>query len=203
MTPSPDSLHAQMEHLKRVVPEVLDLATARTDEEFCACFNGLLEKAVMHLEKNAKNFGELNEVGLTAVLAACFLGYGVTVVQEGNSNGHVDLTIEVRLVSPVQRRLAEAKIERSPATHEQGLDQLLRRYSTGRESSGWIILYVKSANISARMKALRDNLDRKMPLQQVAACEEHPIKWAFVSKHVHSSGETLRVEHVGCNLHII
>jgi hypothetical protein len=202
MSADTNTLYALVEILKRQAPEVLDLALAKTEEDFCVVFDRLMERAVMHLEKNAGNFAHWDEVAMSAVLTAFFNGMpGMSVVQEGHSNGHVDLTIEVRLVSPVQRRLAEAKIEKGPAYHEKGLEQLLTRYVTGREQSSWLILYVDHPNIKGRMQTLRDNLDTKRPLKQMAACTPHSIKWAFVSAHEHLSGEVIRVSHVGCNLH--
>jgi hypothetical protein len=198
-----DSLEALVNHLRQVAPEVLDLTTAETEEEFCASFDRLLERAVIHLEKNSKNFITLNEVGLSAVMGNFFNGMpGVIMTQEAHSNGHVDLTIEVSLASPVQRRLVEAKIEGGPVEHEEGLAQLLGRYVTGRESTSWLLLYVRLKDIRARMQALRDNLDLKKPLNQTGACLNHNsnLKWTFTSDHRHSSGETVRVVHVGCNL---
>jgi hypothetical protein len=198
-----DSLQALIDHLRQVAPEVIDLATAETEEQFCASFDRLLERAVIHLEKNSKNFASLNEVGLSAALGNFFNGMpGVSMMQEGHSNGHVDLTLEIKLASPVQRRLVEAKIEGGPVEHEKGLAQLLGRYVTGRENTSWLLLYVKLKDIKARMQALRDNLDQKRPLNQTGACLSHngSLKWIFTSDHGHSSGETVRVVHVGCNL---
>ncbi len=202
MSTTSDSAYALIERIKQHAPEVLDLVTAQTEEEFCSFFDRLMERAVMHLEKNSQNFAHWDEVAMTAVLTGFFNGMpGLSVVQEGHSNGHVDLTIEVRLASPVQRRLAEAKIEGGPVRHEKGLEQLLSRYVTGREKSSWLILYVNRPNIKGRMQGLRENLDRNRPHKQSGACGPHLINWAFVSVHSHSSGEMVRVSHIGCNLH--
>lgn len=203
MKQSQDSLHAMVEHLRKVAPEVIDLSVAKTDDDFCKSFDRLLERAVVHLEKNSRNFKKLDEVGLTAVLAGYLSGMpGMNVIQEGHSNGHVDLTVEVRLASPVQRRLAEAKIDRGPVYHVRGLQQLLKRYSTGRENTGWLIVYVMKAGIKGRMEKVRKHFNKERPELQVGTCVDHAIaKWAFVSVHSHSSGERVRVAHVGCNLH--
>ena len=58
-----------IEMIKRKAPEYLDLITAATDEEFAAAFDAVLGKAVVHLEKNQKNFNALDEEGLTGALA--------------------------------------------------------------------------------------------------------------------------------------
>ena len=197
-----DSLDSIVERLKLVAPEVLDLATANTEAQFVECFDRLLERGIAHLEANSKNFKDLDEVGLSAVLAGFFNGMpGIQVVQEANSNGHVDITITVSIAHPVQRRLAEAKIERGPAYHESGLQQLMNRYATGRGSSAWLLaFYVKVADIKSRMEAIRKHLDSSRPCNQDGQCVDHKIKWAFVSTHKHSSGEQVGVAHVGCNL---
>jgi len=197
------SLHGLIERLKVVAPEVIALATAATDEEFCECFDRLMERAVDHLEKNAANFADLDEVGLTAALAAFFNGMpGLSIIQEGHSNGHVDLTILVRLAYPVQRRLAEAKIDRGPAYHVGALQQLLNRYSTGRDKFGFVIEYVRLPAIKSRITALRSHLDAKLPCGQIGQCLDHALKWTFQSEHAHSSGEKILITHVGCNLHV-
>jgi hypothetical protein len=196
------SLADVCERLKRVAPEVLDLATARTETEFSAAFDLLLERAVRHLEANAENFETLGEVGLSAVLCGCLSGtYGIRATQESHSNGHVDLVIEINLAAPIQRRLAEAKIESGPVNHQKGLGQLLTRYITGRECTSWLLLYVRGADIKARMQSLRTRMDIDRPHNQTSECENHRQQWCFVSPHKHSSGEIIRVVHVGCNLH--
>src|SRR5262245_55649970 len=122
-----------VELMQRKAPEYLDLLTARTDEEFEQAFDGILEKAIAHLEYNKKNFSTLNEVGLSAVLAAGLATPGLSISQEEYCNGHVDLIIEADHCVPARRKLAEAKIYDGPEYHIQGLGQLLGRYSTGRE----------------------------------------------------------------------
>src|SRR4051812_14991407 len=83
-----------IEMIRRKAPEYLDLITAATDEEFAAAFDVVLGKAVAHLEKNKKNFDALDEEGLTGALAGSLNIPGLSVAQETNSNGHVDLTVE-------------------------------------------------------------------------------------------------------------
>ncbi len=199
---NPDSLKKVVEYLQKSAPELIDLATASSEAEFCLAFDRILERAVRHLEENAENYQSLGEVGLSAVLRGCLNGnYGIRATQESHSNGHVDLLIEFNFAHPVQRRLAEAKIEHGPAAHQKGLSQLLTRYVTGRESTSWLLLYVKSADIKSRMEEIRTRLDSDKPRRQKGKCDDHPLKWCFSSNHAHSSGETIRVTHVGCNLH--
>src|SRR5687768_1201317 len=94
MTGQSDSVFDLVERIKRKAPAYLDLLTAETDAEFEVAFDAVLGKAVVRLEENKKNFEPLDEEGLSAVLAAALTIPGMTVTQETNSNGHVDLTIE-------------------------------------------------------------------------------------------------------------
>lgn len=199
-----DNLKDVYDHLQKRAPEIIDLATAETEEEFAAFLDRLLERTACEMEANSNAFCKLNEVELSAIVAISLNGMpGIRVIQEGHSNGHVDLTITVNLTSPIQRRLAEAKIEDGPSYHVKGLDQLLGRYSTGRERYAWLLEYVKRADIKNRLEAIRAHLDKVKPHNQNGDCRDHDqnLKWFFHSDHLHSSGEQITVTHVGFNLH--
>lgn len=190
------------ERLKRKAPAYLDLITAETDEEFEKAFTALLQTAVAHLEKNKRNFAALDEEGLSGVLAGTLSIPGLTVTQETNSNGHVDLMIEADHCVPSRTKLGEAKIYASPSYHIKGIGQLLARYTTGRETAGLLINYVRDEDINGITAKLRAKLDEKLPANQTGPCEAHTLKWSLTTKHKHSSGETLSVHHIGCNLHV-
>ena len=196
-----NSLRDLISHLERVAPELIDLALAKDNQEFSTLLDIFLERAAAHVEANARSFFNLDEVGLSAVVATYFNGMpGIQVIQEGHSNGHVDLTVTVNLVSPTRRVLAEAKIESGPAYHEKGLAQLLGRYSTGRYPNAWLLVYVKSGAIKTRLEALRQHLDTTKPLNQTGKCRDHPARWFFMSDHIHASQEQITVTHAGFNL---
>jgi len=196
-----DSLAALTERLRRRAPAYFDLITSDSLEEFEAAFNALLETAIFHMEKNSRNLASLDEEGLTAVLAGTLTMPGLVVTQEQNSNGHVDLTIEVSHCTPARTKLGEAKIYSGPKYHIKGMGQLLGRYTTGRETSGLLINYVRQANIARIATVLMAELDTKLPEDQVGSCQGHTLKWSFTTKHRHSSGEILSLSHVACNLH--
>jgi hypothetical protein len=202
MTPETDSLFAFVNRLYRETPELIQLATAKTDEEFEAAFDLVLDKTVRGLEANKVNFETLGEEGLSADLAHSLSMPGIAVMPEMNSNGHVDVVIYVYLCNPRRTKLCEAKIYDGPAYHIKGMRQLLNRYSTGRESRLLLISYVRKRNIKGLIDGLRKRLDRDRPLSQKGPTRDHTMKWSFLSSHVHSSGEILHVGHVGCNLHI-
>jgi hypothetical protein len=201
MSRSRDSAAELVERLKRRAPAYVDLLTAESAEEFEAAFTTVLEKAVSHLEKNKKNFEQLDEEGLSGVLAGCLSMPGLTVTQETNSNGHVDLTIEADHCTPARIKLGEAKIYSSPSYHMKGIGQLLGRYTTGRETAGLLINYVRKPDINAIAATLRAKMDEVRPENQTAPCENHILKWSLVTKHKHSSGEELSLAHVSCNLY--
>jgi hypothetical protein len=197
-----NSLLSLVERLQAKAPEYLDLMTAETDEEFDIAFDALLEQAVAGLESNSKNFKSLSEEGLTGALAMALSVPGLTVSQETNSNGHVDLTIRIDHCFPMRKLLGEAKIYDGPVNHYKGIQQLLGRYTTGRERRGLVIAYFKKEGISTLVQKLRDKMDADLPSAQQGQTTEHTVKWWFLSKHKHSSDEVLCVAHIGCNLHV-
>jgi hypothetical protein len=202
MTSNRNSAAELIDRLKRKAPAYLDLLTADTDEEFEAAFSVILEGAIHHIEKNKKNFASLDEEGLSGVLAGVLSVPGLTLTQETNSNGHVDLTIEADHCLPARIKLAEAKIYSSPSYHIKGITQLLGRYTTGRELSGLLISYVRKEDIKGITAKLKIELDRMRPENQTGCCETHKLKWSLVTMHRHSSGEVVKLDHVGCNLYV-
>ena len=202
MTVPNDTAYDLVERIKRKAPAYLDLLTAETDEEFETAFDAVLGKAIARLEENKKNFEKLDEEGLSAVLAAALSIPGMTVTQETHSNGHVDLTIEAVDCVPPRKKLGEAKIYSGPEYHAQGLEQLLGRYTTGREGRGLLIEYFRKNNIAGLVEKLRKKMDDERPLNQNGTSVPHHLKWSFITTHLHSSGEHLQVGHIGCNLFI-
>lgn len=126
----------------------------------------------------------------------------MTITQETNSNGHVDLTIEADHCMPARIKLGEAKIYDGQNYHIQGLGQLIGRYMTGREGRGLLIEYVRKPDIKSKMAKIRIHMDDKLPLNQSGPSQDHVIKWAFLTEHRHSSGEDVQVGHVGCDLYL-
>lgn len=195
-----ESLEALIDTVRRKAPEYLDLLTARGEDDFEAAFAPMLEQALHRLEANSKNFASLDEEGLTATLALALSAPGLTITQETNSNGHVDLTIVADHCFPTRKKLGEAKIYDGPEKHFGGLEQLLSRYTTGREGRGLLITYVRKADIAGLLKKLRERMDTELPSQQQGAATDLPLKWSFLTGHSHACGEVLEVSHVGCNL---
>jgi hypothetical protein len=190
-----------VERMKRQAPQLLDLYTARTDEEFEKAFDVLLERIIDAVERDKKNLSQLNEDGLTGYLVTALNMAGLSASRETNSNGHVDITIDAGFCAPMRRKLGEAKIYDGPAYHMCGLEQLLGRYTTGREGRGLLVTYVKKADIAGLIKKLRDKMDAERPLKQRGKTLDHTLKWSFISVHKHKCGDDLQVGHYGCNLY--
>ncbi len=183
-------------------PGILWVFVAKTDNEFDLGLEGLLEKAIIHLEKNANHLFNLGEEAISAFLVAYICMPGLRAVQEVHSKGHVDITIEAEHSPPVRRRLGEAKIYKDHPYHVKGLEQLFLRYATGREGTGILIEYVKKPKIKDLVEKIKIHMDTEKPCAQDGDSEYHRIKWAFTTNHKHRSGELLRVLHLSCNLHI-
>ena len=113
-----------------------------------------------------------------------------------------ELTIEADHCTPIRVKLGEAKIYSSPSYHIKGIGQLLGRYTTGRETAGLLINYVRKPGIKAIVTKLKTEMDNKLPENQTGPCEDYVLKWSLVTKHKHSSGEIVSVGHIGFNLHV-
>jgi hypothetical protein len=194
---NPDSLLALVDRY----PEFIKIAASQTDEQFDEGLEGILEETMDYLERNANHLSPLNEEAISAFLVAHLNRPWLHVTQEAHSNGHVDITIEADHSPPVRRRLGEAKIYDGPAYHVEGLQQLINRYTTGREGSGLVVEYVKKQGIKDLVVKIRSHMDSLKPCVQNGESQSHRIKWAFTTKHQHHSGEIVRVLHLNCNLH--
>ena len=196
-----DSLAALIEMQIQKGSPYLDLVLARSEQEFDAAFWAILEEKLTHLEKNRKLFGGHSEDQLTAVLVGALNFLGLRTTSQEYSNGLVDIT-SVGGCTPRRIKLGEAKIYAGPANHMRGIDQLLTRYTTGRETTGYLLSYVRHGNIKKITLRLRAKLNERKPVQQIGNCEDHTLKWSFTTKHDHISGERLSLAHVGCNLYV-
>lgn len=189
------------DYAKLLGKETIDMVTSTTDEEFDSAFDNWLIQAVAKLEKDKNEFKDLSEDALSSILAAALSTPEISVTREQNSNGHVDLTAKLNNASPQRIKLGEAKIWRGKEYHVKGLDQLLNRYTTGRECRGFVVSYVRLKDIKALFEDLRKYIDKSKPFNLEGLCLDNNIKWSFLSKHKHSSGELVGICHLGCNLH--
>jgi hypothetical protein len=182
-------------------PALRGILVADDAVEFDNLLEQYIEQCVDSMEAEAHHLHPDSEEKLSAFLAARLSHPGLDVRRESYTNGRVDLTIRQEGVIGGQVRLAEAKIYNGPAYHSDALEQLIKRYSTGRPRTGYVIEYVKKAKIAELVTGLRSHADSNLPVQQEGATIDHPMKWAYQSQHWHSSAELLRVVHVNVNLH--
>jgi hypothetical protein len=195
------SLRDLGERWKGQSPAIISLYTAQTDVEFESAFEAILELVLSGLEQNKPNLAGLSEDGLSDILVIAFNAAGLRATRETHSNGHVDLTIDVGFCSPMRRKLGEAKIYDGPSYHLQGLEQLIDRYTTGRETRGLMIEYVKQADIAGLIQKIRERMDKDLPLNQQGPTQDNGLKWSFLSVHRLKSGDDHPVAHYGCNLY--
>ncbi|WP_294911427.1 hypothetical protein [Tatumella sp. UBA2305] len=182
-------------------PVLRKLFEARTAEEFDDFLDRHFEECVQRMEAEAHHLNGDSEEKLSAFLAATLSMPGLSVVREGYSNGRVDLTIKSESINTPQRRLAEAKIYSGPSYHTQAIVQLVSRYSTGRQSRGYVVEYVKKPGISDIVVKLRTIADKTLPVFQHGITKEHSMKWAYESSHKHASEELIHVVHINVNIH--
>jgi len=182
-------------------PILRKLFEAKTPEQFDDFLDRHFEECVQRMEAEAHHLKGDCEEKLSAFLAAALSMPGLSVVREGYSNGRVDLTIKSESVKSTEKRLAEAKIYSGPSYHSKAINQLISRYSTGRQSRGYILEYVTSPDISNIVLKLRNRADKDLPVQQVGGTEDRTMKWSYKSHHRHSSGELIKVVHINVNLH--
>lgn len=182
-------------------PALRKLFQARTAEEFDDFLDRHFEKCVQGMEAEATHWKDDSEEKLSSFLAAALRMPGLDVTREGYSNGRVDLTIKSESMTFSQRRLVEAKIYAGPAYHEQAIEQLISRYSTGRQSRGYVVEYLKKPGIAELVLKLRKKADADLPVRQYGETSDHRMKWAYVSGHRHTSDELIHVVHINVNLH--
>lgn len=194
-----ESLYEVTEYLLKSDPSYR-LFMSGDEQDFNKGIEYVLVKVINQLETEANHFLNDSEEKLSAMIAIALNNQFISVTRESHNRGHVDISIISKL-PPIRRRLGEAKIYGGPVYHVQGLSQLIDRYSTGRETFGFILEYVKKPNIKELVEKIRKHLDNELPCKQVSKTEDHSTKWAFSSYHKHSSGEVIEVLHLNCNLY--
>lgn len=182
-------------------PVLRKLFQAGTAEEFDDFLDRHFEECVQRMEAEAHHLMDDSEEKLSAFLAAALRMPGLDVIREGYSNGHVDLTIKSESMTFPQRRLAEAKIYAGPAYHVQAIEQLIARYSTGRQSRGYVVEYFKKPGIAELVLRLRKKADVDLPMRQHGTTGDHRMRWAYISDHRHASEELIHVVHINVNLY--
>ena len=182
-------------------PELRKLFTESSADDFDTFLDLHFARCIQRMEAEAHHLASDGEEKLSAFLAAALSMPGLSVVREGYSNGRVDLTIRSESLLSPEQRLAEAKVYDGHSYHAQAIRQLISRYSTGRQPTGYVIEYIKKRGITTIVTQLRNRADAELPECQEGSTAEHAMRWAYVSEHRHTSDELLRVVHINVNLH--
>ena len=195
-----DSLLALVNVVKQQNPELLAMVLAQTESDFFDAAEKAVERAVKLIEAGAKRYGDLDELGLSLMLANLPTQAGLLTEAEGYHNGHVDLRIHHFERGRFQY-LGECKIHDGFKHHCDGCDQVLG-YCSGRDGRVLCLDFFKVAAMFQKLDELRARMNAEKPLQQVARSLDHFIRGAFITEHKHSSGARVQILHLGCNLHV-
>lgn len=180
-------------------PYVIQLWASETEDEFFDAAEHALEHTVSTMEAGARFYGKTNERALSKQLSDLLSAASIPTCAERCWNGHVDVTIS----HPVGERftfLGECKIYDGFERHCKGCDQLLNRYSTGRNGRVFCLEFCKHRGMYDKLGKIRIRMDDERPLGQISSSKGHFISGAFITSHKHWSRATVAILHLGCNL---
>jgi len=150
------------------------------------------------LERQAKNYKPLSEDGLSGIFVTALNQSSLFQAQnEAFSNGHVDISITC--LSFKQKHeftcLGEAKIWNGQKYALQGIEQI-DRYLTGRHDKGFMLYYFKTKNCDLLFDGYLDRIAKDGIADVFSRNTRHAI-----TKHIHSSGRSIFLDHLAVNLH--
>ena len=182
-------------------PELLKLVAAENEAEFVAAVEQVLGRAVNTIQNGAKQYREMDERGLSLLLADLMNHSGVSATAERFNNGHVDVVVE-HLLGGRWRYLGECKIHGGYQYHLAGCEQVLS-YCGGQERRAFCLDFFKKSEMYERLKQLREQFDAELPAKQDGASVEHVVVLgAFLTTHEHASGSRVEILHLGCRVHM-
>ncbi len=179
-------------------PNILELLKANTEEAFIAATEGALERALRTIESGAKQYSCLDERGLSKLLADFLNLAGYQATAERNINGHVDVVVE-HSFGGRWTYLGECKMHGGFQYHVDGCKQVLG-YCTGREQRAFCLDFFRVVGMFGKLAKLRAQMDSETPLSQSAPSADHRIRGAFLTIHVHASGGSIELLHLGCSV---
>ncbi len=197
-----DSAFHFFELVQSICPECITVLTSKSVDDVNEGIYSLIEKAARTLESNKRLFNPLNENGLTGIIITSLSTFGIEASPQTHTNGHVDITIKAKNSNFSYFILGEAKIHHGPKRHVDGLTQLFIRYMTGREPTGFMISYFKQDKIKSCIESIISHMETEKPHDLQGSISKWRGNWAFISKHIHPTGESIPIFHIGCNLFI-
>ena len=183
------------------MPGTARLYFSTNEREFIEAVDVILEIAIRRLEENAASHDSLGELALSTMLSDLIRQAAIPCAKEVYRNGHVDVAIGHPRKQQFQY-LGECKIYDGFRKHCGGCDQLLNRYSSGRDVRGFVLEFFNQPGMYALLTALKAQFDEDFPLEMKGSTITHHIKGAFVSLHTHFTQTDFEVLHLGCNLYI-
>jgi hypothetical protein len=180
-------------------PNLLELLRAQTEVAFIEATEGAVDRAVRTIESGAKQYSDLDECGLSLLLADFLNMSGYQATAERYVNGHVDVVIE-HAFGGRWKYLGECKMHRGYQYHVDGCKQVLG-YCTGREQRAFCLDFFNTAGVFEKLALLQKEMDKELPEAQSGPSAGHRwIAGAFVTSHGHKSGGNVQLLHLGCSL---
>ncbi len=151
------------------------------------------------LEDRRKLLVDADEMQLATDLSDLLTRGGLPTRAESYVNGHVDLVV-THFEHGRYRVLGECKMDRGPQHHCDGTAQLLG-YCSGTEQRALCIGFCQRPNVLSRMADVRDHFEVAGSCHAVGETRSNSLPWSFVGVHAHSSGSSIEVLHIACNLY--
>jgi hypothetical protein len=197
-----NKLREFLQYLDSKIPGTGRLYFSTNEREFIEAVDLILEIAIRRLEENAATHNSLGELELSTMLSDLIRQAAIPCAKEVYRNGHVDVAIGHPRKQQFQY-LGECKIYDGFIRHCGGCDQLLNRYSSGRDVRGFVLEFFNRPGMYALLDSLKARFDQDFPLEMKNSSTPHGhIKGAFISLHTHFTQTDVEVLHLGCNLHI-
>lgn len=167
--------------------------------DFVTLIHDMIDSSLRDMQNNRMHYQKLGEEGLTSVLTASIRSHGIQASEKLN-NGHCDVVIELN--DKHWQWMGEAKIHRDYAYLHKGMNQLFGRYTSGDEDQdhGAVIIYIKNVNAVNVIDEWKAYLRAELPCCQKIIDSDKRKDLSFHSEHMHDSGRTFFVKHVGISL---
>jgi hypothetical protein len=179
-------------------------------DEFIDALYEDLDKITGMLESDAKDFIDQNEDQITRNIVRLLKAKNYYASHDHDQGGHVD--IHVRSGDQKYSWLCEAKIDRGPAYLQQGLNQLISRYScpTPGNNHGSLAIYIKQDRAAERVDNWRSCVETSGNLENLVVkdCPRKP-GFAFVSEFSHirtglsTQAPQYIIRHIGITLYSV
>ena len=196
-----NKLREFLHYLDNQLPGTARLYFSNNEREFIEAVDLVLEIAIRRLEENAASHNGLKELVLSTMLSDLIRQAAIPCAKEVFRNGHVDVAIGHPRKQQFQY-LGECKIYDGFRKHCRGCDQLLNRYSSGRDLRGFVLEFFYEPRMYLLLEVLKTQFDEDRPLQMKGSSRTHHIKGAFITLHTHFTETDVEVLHLGCNLYI-